>query len=181
MANNSTNPPGRIINFKYAQGTGIGDFQKLNQPYIVDLITLEKLFLQTIPPEIDVNAETNWAVLAAPGRNNPNYQFSGSEDTLEFDINWYSDVQEKDDVIKKCKWLQSLTKANGYDEPPHHIKFVFGDLFKSSKWIVFHAPYKLGLFDRNKNMLPCIATQHVILKKVTETNISRVDFLKLDT
>jgi hypothetical protein len=181
MADNQVNPPGRKINFKYAQGTDINDFQKPNQPYLVDLITLEKLFLQTIPVEIEVNAETNWVALAAPGRNNPNYQFSGSEDSLEFDITWYANTEGKDDVLKKCKWLQSLAKNDGYDNPPHPIKFVFGDLFKSAKWIVFHAPYKLGMFDRSKGMLPGLATQHVVLKRVTETNMSRTEFLKLDT
>lgn len=153
--------------------------QKLNQPLIVDLITLEKLTLQTVPLEVNVDPNANWVALASLGRNIPGWQFTGAEETITFDITWYCDDESRQDVIKKCKWLTSLSLADGYDAEPHPIQFIFGELFKDSKFIITQAPYKLSLFDRAHGMMPHLANQSITLKKISETNTKRVDHLKI--
>lgn len=155
--------------------------QKPNQPYIVDLVTLEKLWLQTIPFEIEVDPNANWVALASMGRNLPGWQFTGAEDTIKFDITWYCDHSSREDVIKKCKWLQALSRPDGYDGEPHPLQFVFGDLFKDSKFIMYAAPYRLGQFNREYFMLPTYALQSITLKRISETNLKRIDFVKTGT
>lgn len=178
MAGFNSDPPQR----KFRPGSP--DFgtenQKPSQPYIVDLVTLEKLFLQTIPLELDINPDANWIAIASPGRNNPQYQYVGSEDTISFDISWYANDVGREDVLHKCKWLESLTKNDGYDNKPHHIKFIFGRLFRSSKFIVASASYKLSLFNRDFDMLPGLAIQSVTLKRISDQNITRNDILKIE-
>lgn len=154
---------------------------KIHQPFLVDTVTKEVLFFQSIPTEVEINPEPNWVALAAPGRNNPLYQYAGGEDSVEFELTWYANEEGKQDVLKKCKWLESLTKNDGYDNPPHPVILVFGNLFKQSKWIVYSAPYKIGLFDRPLGMMPSYASQRIILKRVTELNRSRADVLNLET
>ena len=154
---------------------------KENQPCLVDLSTLQRLYLQTIPKEIRYNPESTWVAIASMGRNNPFYHFTGSEDTIEFEITWYANQEGKQDVIKKCKWLESLTKNNGYDDKPPEVKFIFGELFKDSKFIVTKAPYSLGQFSRPVGMMPTLAVQQLTLKRITEDNLKRADILKYTT
>lgn len=154
---------------------------KLNQPYLLDMVNCEKLFLQTIPLELNYAPETSWAVIASPGRNTPLYQYTGAEDTLSFTINWYAEELNKEDVIRKAKWVEALGKNNGYDEKPHHIKFIFGKLFQDAEWIVSAMPVKFSLFDRSEGMLPCLATQEITLKRINSNNRLRNAILKIDT
>lgn len=155
--------------------------QQNNQPIIVDLKTLNSLILQNIPPEVSVEPNSNWVALSSLGRNLPGYQFTGAEDTIKFDITWYCDDESREDVIRKCKWLEALSKPDGYDREPPLVQFIFGDLFRDSKFIVVDAPYKIGLFDRNYGLLPHYATQSLTLKKWASKNPTKVDILKIGT
>lgn len=154
--------------------------QKGNQPYILDLVTLKRIFFQGLPLELEIAGDSNFATMASMGRNNPFYHFTGSEDVIKFNLSWFAAVEEQDDVLKKCKWLHSLTKNNGYKKRVHHVQFSFGDMFKASEFIIVSAPYSLRLFNRELGMLPRIATQEITLKRVTADNLTHADMLKLD-
>lgn len=154
---------------------------KPNQPFILDMVTMEKMFLQTIPTSLDYTPESGWVAVAAPGRNNPLYQYTGSEDSLSFIVTWYSNAENREDVWKKIKWLEALSKNNGYDEKPHLIAFSFGSLFAGSRWIMYSVVPKFGMFNREIGMLPQIANTEITLKRVTEQNRSRAEILQLDT
>lgn len=155
------------------------DNKKPNQPYILDLVTLQRLWFQTIPYEISNNAESTFVTLASPGRNVPFYNFSGSEKTLQFTITWYANHISYLDVISKCKWLESLSMADAYDQEPHQIQFIFGELYKNAKWLMKSCPFTLSNFDRAERMLPKTASQQITLVKVSSKNTSRADNLKL--
>jgi len=64
---------------------------------------------------------------------------------------------------------------------PHPVKLIFGDLFKSSKFIVKSAGYNLAMFNRQFGMLPALAMQEVVLVRVTEGNRTRDEILNLET
>lgn len=153
--------------------TSIGRFNtnsKPNQPYLVDLVTLDSLIFQSIPTDMEYDPSSSFATLESPGRNNPLYHYTGSEDTITFEISWYANDPTREDVISKCKWVESLTKNDGFDAKPHDVQFIFGVMFKYSVFKVVHAPFRMGLFSREFGMLPQIAKQSVTLKRVTEVN-----------
>lgn len=154
--------------------------QLKNQPYILDLVTLKRLYFQGLPMEIEVGGESNWATLASMNRNNPFYHFTNSEDIIKFTLSWFASVEEQDDVLKKCKWLRALSKTDGNNKRPHHVQLSFGNLFKAGEFIVTEANYSLKLFNRELGMLPRLATQEVTLKRITEANLNYSDLLKLD-
>lgn len=182
MAQVNADPPKRKYNLYDSIGLdGKFQIQKENQPYFLDLVTQELLHFQTIPLDIQVNSELGWVAVMGNGRNTPLYQYTGAEDSLVFSLTWYADTTGKEDALTKCKWIEALGKNNGYDEKPHAVKLVFGDLFKKSKWIVTAAPYRLTLFDRSKGMMPCLCTQEITLKRILELNRSRRDILDLNT
>lgn len=161
--------------------TGPPEPKKASQPFFVDMVTCETLLFQTVPVELTYGPETNWNVVATAGRNNPNYQYSGAEDTLNFSMTWYANEENREDVLKKCKWLESLSKNNGYDEKPHRIKLMFGNVFNDAEWIVFAAPFKISMFNRTFGMLPTLAVQEVTLKRITTTNRGTNDIRKITT
>lgn len=155
--------------------------QTQNQPYFLDMVTCETLKFQTMPLELSYAPESLWSAIASSGRNNPLYHYTGSEDTLNFMLTWYADEQLREDVLKKCKWLESLSKNDGYTGKPHHVKLMFGRLFNEATWIVEKAPYKMSLFNRVHKMLPTLAVQEVTLKKITDNNLSYSTMRKIDS
>lgn len=186
MAELNVDPPGGkkkklIIPFDdIAFQDGLQD-KRPNQPYILDLVTKQRLFLQTVPMELNYGSEGAWATIAPVGMNNPFYHYTGSEDTLTFSITWYSDEENRQDVIKKCKWIESLTKNDGYENKPHPVQFIMGDLYRNAKWIVYSAPYKMANFNREFGMMPQFASQEITLKRISPINRMRSDILKYDT
>lgn len=150
----------------------------------------DKLNLPFVPVELDYRPDSSFVGIASFGRNNPFYQFTGSEDTLTFNIDWYTNRQDRQDVIFNCRWVEALTKGNGYNETPHRIKLVWGKnnlLWADSVWQVVAAPYRLKEFNRgykdrsnnfvSTNMLPQAAMQNVTLKRITQDNTSFRDIM----
>lgn len=146
--------------------------------------------LPFVPRELDYKPESNFVGIASFGRNNPFYQFTGSEDTLTFEIDWFSKEDNREDVIFNCRWLEALTKGDAYDEIPHRVKIVWGKdnkLFEDSVWLLVDAPYRLSNFvrayydDQNNlvsaGMLPQQAYQTVTFKRLTKLNHSSKEII----
>lgn len=163
---------------KDALGNSIAN-QKLNQPYIIDMVDLQKVFLQGLPFQVEVGGDSTISSIASPNRNLPFYNFGGSEDTIKFNISWFAETEELQDVLLKCKWLHSLTKKDSFSGKFHHVKLFFGELFKESTFIITAAPYSIALFTRDKSMLPRLATQELTLKRISDTNPSHADMRKI--
>ena len=151
-------------------------------PWNIDIVRIddqeeeiEKLSLVAIPLELSINSESNWQAIPSIGRNNPFYNYTGGEDVLEFTIDWYSKNELRDDVLRQCRWVESLTRADAYRKEPNRVILLWGELFKYTTWIVTAAPYKLSLFDIEKGILPRQAYQEVVLRKVTRDNTTILD------
>ena len=152
---------------------------KPNQPLILDTVTLQKIYLQTIPQELMISPESSFATVNAPGANIPRYHFTGGEDIIQFVITWYAMRESKSDVLARCKFVESLARADGSRAGVRPVKFIFGRMFIDSTFIVSAAPYRLSLFDRSKDMYPTLAIQEITLKRVSNTNPTRNDILSL--
>jgi hypothetical protein len=111
----------------------------------------KSLELPFVPDSLDFNPDSSWVAIATMARNNPHYHYTGSEDTLEFTIDWFTSDDLRRDVIYNCRWLESLSKGDGYNGRPHRVKLVWGadgTLFLDDVWVVVKAPYKLQNFNR---------------------------------
>jgi len=141
--------------------------------------------LPFIPTELSYNPDSVFAAIKPIGRNNAKYHYTGSEDKLEFEIDWHSFTQSRDDVISKCRMIEALSKGDGYNNPPHRVILQWGTndiLFKDYIFLVISASYwflhfnkaqvnqQSGIIERT-NMLPIQAYQKVILARVTRTNL----------
>jgi hypothetical protein len=151
---------------------------------------VEVLQLHSVPRELKYDPSSNFVGLASIGRNNPHYNYTGSEDSLEFSIDWYCKGLDRAEVIRNCRWVEALSKSNGYQHRPPRVMIKWGNddfLFGNDFWIVTSAGYTLKDFqDFSKGYdpgtqnpsgvmysvgkLPQQATQNIVLKRVTNTN-----------
>ena len=148
--------------------------------------------LPFVPRELNYSMESNFVGIATMGRNNPHYHFTGSEDSLEFTIDWFSNQNDRKDVINNCRWLESLTKSDGYRRRPHRIMVAWGnnnELFGTDYWLVVKADYRLTQFVdayrdpisneiKKVGLLPQQAHQTITLKRVTKRNLRTAEIVK---
>lgn len=157
------------------------------------------LVIQNRPDRLRVEPAATWAAVKSMGRNNPFYFYTGGEDTITFDISWYSvDADHRDDVVNKCRLLESWTRADGYSASPPTLRIQWGNsgLFEDDLFILAAAPYELTHFQNasrmmrrydndpdtgqritstvsqpyNLKLLPNCATQTLTFKRVTKNN-----------
>lgn len=154
------------------------------------------LVIQNRPTEVQVSPSSSWVAVRSMGRNNPFYMYTGGEDTLSFEISWYvSDPSHIEEVIAKCRILESWSKADAYNQAPPTLKISWGNsnLFGNYDWILESCPYKLTHFQNaardsigrldlskssgmasvgviDKQLYPACATQTLTFKKVTFDN-----------
>lgn len=149
---------------------------------IKNLVTLEEIRLQFVPKALEYRPESSFIALSSMGRNNPFYQYTGSEDSLAFEIDWFFEKENTEDVIERCKKLEAMSKNDGYNNAPPTIKLLWNNtLFNDSVWVMTSAIYTLSHWNGKANMLPRQALQQVILKKVTNFNYSHDDIRRLNS
>lgn len=155
----------------------------------------QSITLQNRPDELKVDPKSTWATVASMGRNNPFYLYTGGEDTISFDISWFvNDPARRDEVVAKCRLLESWTKADGYNAAPPILLIKWGGsgIFDNDNFILESAPYTLTHFqDRTRSkadeyykgqiqdlkLYPNCAKQTLTFKKVTPSNITHAQIV----
>lgn len=155
--------------------------------------------LQNRPTSIDFRGESTWAVIKSMGRNTPMYHYTSSEDIYQMNVSWYcNDPDNPGEVINKCRLLESWTKSDGYTLAPPVLQIGWGtdgDLFYGKYFILTSATYTLGNFNaaarmrnlgtgetiatQQKYLLPYVATQELIFKRVSDHNSTHAEITTL--
>lgn len=167
--------------------------------YNTSVSPYEYIVLQNRPNILDFKGETSWASIKSMGRNTPIYQYTGAEDTLQFNISWFNtNLDKPEEVINKCRLLESWSKANGYNTAPPVLSIQWGgttenSLFINHQYILVSATYSLSNFNNgvrkitnqnleivNLGLWPSVATQELIFRRVSSTNLSYEDILPSD-
>lgn len=176
--------------------------KKRIQIYNISSDPITYLELQTYPEKVSFQGESTWAVINSMGRNTPMYHFTGAESIIQLNISWYcDDPTNPADVLAKCKLLEAWSKGNGYISAPPILKLNWGDseLFKDELFILTAATYELSnwrgsvkQYDRktkelvlpkgyvDTNLLPAMATQELIFRRVSATNLTHNDIISQD-
>ena len=176
--------------------------KKRIQIYNMSADPITYLELQTYPEKVSFQGESTWAVINSMGRNTPMYHFTGAESIIQMNISWFcDDPANPADVLAKCKLLEAWSKGNGYISAPPILKLNWGDseLFKDELFILTAATYELSnwrgtakQYDRktkelvlptgyvDTNLLPAMATQELIFRRVSATNLTHNDIISPD-
>lgn len=155
------------------------DYQGIDKGY-------REIKLPFIPTQLQWNVDSTFAAIKPIARNNSKYHYTGSEDKLEFEIDWHSFEEGRYDVITKCRAIEALSKGDAYNRPPHRVMLQWGTsniLFRDQIFVVLSAPYRLVQFNKAQvnqssgeiertHMLPIQAYQRVTLARITSANLS---------
>ena len=193
------NTPLEERKIKYYKRNNESLTKKRIQIYNISSDPITYLELQTYPEKVSFQGESTWAVINSMGRNTPMYHFTGAESIIQLNISWYcDDPANPADVIAKCKLLEAWSKGNGYISAPPILKLNWGDseLFKDELFILTAATYELSnwrgsvkQYDRktkelvlpkgyvDTNLLPAMATQELIFRRVSATNLTHGDII----
>lgn len=152
--------------------------------------------IQNRPNEVAIEPGTTWTSVKAFGRNNSHQIYTGSEDTLSFEVSWYATEESREDVIIKCRLLESWSKADGYLSSPPILNLLWGNsgLFDNHNFILTNAAYKLSNFQestktpesvgkamptiKDLKLFPNCATQTLVFKRVSMENLTHSDIVK---
>lgn len=163
------------------------------------------LTLQNRPTRLNITTENTWAAIKSMGRNNPFRMYTAGDETLSFEISWYSsDPERRDDVLKKCRLLERWTKADGYNSAPPTLAIVWGNqnMFANYTFILESAPYELTNFQDKTvssiksrqafhtgeetsvplldlHLWPSCATQTLTFRRVTSENLTGDDIISI--
>lgn len=123
--------------------------------WIVPEIELDKkIEIQFVPSEIAITRSASIQTIGIVGRNNPLYQYTGGETSMPLSLDFYAQDEDRKDVLRTIRFLESLAVNNGYRNPPQRIHLVFGDIFKHEMWTIKSVKYRLGNFDKQYGFLP---------------------------
>lgn len=117
--------------------------------YNLSISPYQYIVLQNRPVEIENQSQTYWAEIKSMGRNTPMYHYLGGEDEIHFNTSWFvDDPEHPEEVLVKCRLLESWTKSNGYSFAPPLLMIQWGnsDLFKDQLFILTSATYVLSNF-----------------------------------
>jgi hypothetical protein len=183
----------RLNQISYLEKNQIIIYNLMESPY-------QYIVLQNRPDKIEFKGETTWASIKSMGRNTPMYHYTGSEDTVQFNISWYCDDPDNpEEVLTKCRLLESWTKSDGYSKAPPILFIEWGnsgmfgskDSDTTQKYILISATYTLmnfnygyakstGSLPSSGKALPRVATQELIFNRVSETNLLTSDIISND-
>lgn len=113
----------------------------------------ERIEIQFVPPSLSYNREATLAPIEVVGRNNPAQQWTGGNTSLSFKLDFFSLQENREDVMKKVRWLQSLTYRREFGQVPL-VKVAFGKLFLKEQWFVKSVNVELTQFNPLQSWLP---------------------------
>lgn len=160
----------------------------------------QAIILQNRPNELSIDPKTSWVSVNSFGRNNQFLMYSGAEDTISFEVRWFAnDKEHRDEVIWKCRLLESWSKANGYlaSPPLLNIKWGASEIFQDTDFFILEsARYTLTHFqdqarkpgkgyDETNEFIdlklnPSCAVQQLSFKRVTLFNTTHEDIVPLN-
>jgi hypothetical protein len=118
--------------------------------YIINLDNIEdRLEIQFVPKELINSRQSTPNAVQIISRNNPLHQFSGGEESLRFQLDFYSDNVKIEEVVNKCRWLKALTYMDG-ENPQPNIALVYGKLFTDvyNRWLVSNISIQMTRFSK---------------------------------
>jgi hypothetical protein len=151
----------------------------------------EYIEIQNRPDKVEYRGETSWASIKSMGRNTPMYHYTGAEDIIQINVSWYCDDKDNPkEVINKCRLLETWTKSDGYVKAPPVLRIQWGraDIFADQNFILTSATYTLSnfrdLYKKDGELIdgklyPMVATQELIFKRVSATNLRWNDIISV--
>lgn len=96
----------------------------------------DSMQIQFMPNTINYNRSNDLNPFQVVGRNNPFYNYTGGNDTLNFKLDLYASDEEFKTVIQKINWLKSISINKSSNKGFTPVTIIFGDLFENDTWLL---------------------------------------------
>ena len=136
----------------------------------IDTPEIEQLQLQYSPPSISYSREADIQDIAIVGRNDKLHQYTSGTTNLSFEVDFYSQQADRQDVKAKVKWLESQLYSSE-NRAPSRILIVFGDLFKDEVWIMKSCSVTYTNLEPATGWLPLYAKASLSFVRDTEQDL----------
>lgn len=141
--------------------------------YIVDTVNQDRILLQNVPQAIKVDPKTNHHVIRAQGANNPKYHYTGAEDIIMFTTTFYSNRDDRADVVEVCRKIEALTKNDSFTGKKHEVLLMWGNsLFNNFRFLLLETEYVWKNFDGEYDGYPRGAEMKLVFARITDKNLS---------
>lgn len=141
--------------------------------YLTALKSLERLEIQFVPTGMIESRRANYGDIEVVGRNNPIPHYTGGSDTLEFELDFVAEDDNREDVVRKCRWLKSMSMNDGFGEPPEKIRLTWGRMFQDEIWVIRAVQVTYGTFNVEEGFLPVQAYVRLSLQLAPKENLTR--------
>lgn len=144
--------------------------------YLTALKSLERLDIQFVPVNMTDKRTAIVAGIAVVGRNVPFHHFVGGTKTMPLELDFHAEEENREDVIRKCKWLESLTYSDEFENKLERVRLTFGRMFRPFEtWIIQSVDVDYSIFQQEYGMLPKQAYVKLNLILDTDTNLTPDD------
>jgi hypothetical protein len=121
--------------------------------FFINVSTLEKLEIQFIP-KLSASRQHRAEGFEVIGRNTPAFQSSGGSSAIDLKLDFYSQNEDRKDVLAKVRWLESMAATDGYYKKAPNIKLVWGKMYKNQLWVVKSVETDFELYNKMHGFLP---------------------------
>lgn len=143
--------------------------------YIVEVETLEQIECQYMPNELTRNNTAEINKIKTVARNNPFPGYSGVETDMMFSLDFYSEQEDREDLMSRVKWLEGLTYGQAFNARPVKIRIVWGRFLNKFTFCVNNVNVKFAQMNKYHDGLPLMAMVDLNLSLDMDENIVRSD------
>lgn len=144
--------------------------------YITALRSLERLDIQFVPKSINTSRKVTLGEIAVVGRNNPFQHYTGGGNTFSLELDFCAEEESREDVVRKCRLLESWAMNDGFEFAPERLRITFGKFFKENEvWVISNINVDYSMFSAQHGMLPTQAYAKVDFVLDTSTNRKKSD------
>lgn len=108
-------------------------------------------------------------------RNNPFIGQSGVETDITFSLDFYSEQEDREDLMSRVKWLEGLTYSEAFNARPVRVRIVWGKFLNKFTYSVNSVNVRFSQMNQYHDGLPLMAMVDLNLSIDHDENIVRSD------
>lgn len=151
----------------------------LETVYFMDIDTrpAQRQSFQYFPKEIEQHRTVDFVKVKPVGKSLPSYHGTGGELTMDFEISFTAETEDRADLMAKYKWLEARTYFNVNKTPVHRLQVVFGDMLNVQLWIITDLKANFSIFNLQRGNMPQLAIVKVSLALWAEATYTAEDVM----
>lgn len=123
----------------------------------------ETIPIQFVPEVIEINRQVDFAEIKPILRNIPKYQYSGGSTSLPLRLDFFSQEDDRSDVVNVCNKLMSLGYSDGFENEKPKVVLTWGNMFRGETWEVGSVKVQYSDFKSKNDFFPQQAYVDILL------------------